>query len=80
MFAMFAKIFSAITVFGTVLESLANTLLHLSSTAEAKAKAFAEECAIENESTLSRLRSEAAVQTAALPQINAPATTTTTTV
>jgi hypothetical protein len=66
MFAMFARIFSAIEQLFVMLENFAKAGVHISTTAEQKAKAFADEAAIENEAKLKQLRL----------QLNAPSTAT----
>lgn len=58
MFAMFNQVFSSITVLFAAMENLAKALFHISTTAEQKAKAFADEAAIENEAKLKQLKAQ----------------------
>jgi len=71
MFKMFNQIFSAFTVLAAALENIARAMLHLSGAAEQQAKAFADECALENEAVLIELQKKTAALKA-VPQITAP--------
>jgi len=67
MFAMFNRIFSAIEQLFVMLENFAKAGVHISTTAEQKAKAFADEAAIENEAKLKQLKNQLALTTNAQP-------------
>lgn len=62
MFAMFGQLFTALTVLCKGLENFAKSFMHLSTIAEQKAKAYADECAIENETALHQAKVNAAAQ------------------
>jgi hypothetical protein len=66
MFTMFNQAFASITVLFAALENLAKALFHISTTAEQKAHAFAQEAAIENEAKLKALKQQLALSAPAI--------------